>query len=68
MKKLGQGEMVSCGVDTVALRKCLVSGYFSQAARMLPDGSFVSIRDQLVYFSIELKATCPNSFYVQIVT
>ncbi|CAG8537231.1 15639_t:CDS:10, partial [Acaulospora morrowiae] len=38
----------SCGNDTVKIRKCLVSGYFSQAAKMMPDGSFRTIRDNVV--------------------
>ncbi|CAG8576913.1 4771_t:CDS:10 [Diversispora eburnea] len=39
----------SCGNDTVKIRKCLVSGYFSQAAKMMPDGSFRTIRDNVIY-------------------
>ncbi|CAG8532054.1 4999_t:CDS:10 [Paraglomus brasilianum] len=35
----------SCGNDTVKIRKCLVSGYFANAAKMMPDGSFRTIRD-----------------------
>ncbi|CAG8613199.1 5761_t:CDS:10, partial [Paraglomus occultum] len=35
----------SCGNDTVKIRKCLVSGYFANAAKMMPDGSFKTIRD-----------------------
>ncbi|CAG8637485.1 7426_t:CDS:2, partial [Dentiscutata heterogama] len=38
----------SCGNDTVKIRKCLISGYFSQAAKMMPDGSFRTIRDNVV--------------------
>ncbi|BEJ09885.1 hypothetical protein CcaverHIS641_0608000 [Cutaneotrichosporon cavernicola] len=37
--------LVSCGSDHVTLRKCLVSGYFKNAARMLPDGTFRSARE-----------------------
>ena len=38
----------SCGNDTVKIRKCLVSGYFANAAKMMPDGSFRTIRDNAV--------------------
>ncbi|CAG8812853.1 43026_t:CDS:10, partial [Gigaspora margarita] len=37
----------SCGNDTVKIRKCLISGYFSQAAKMMPDGSFRTVRDNV---------------------
>ncbi|RGB39678.1 P-loop containing nucleoside triphosphate hydrolase protein [Rhizophagus diaphanus] len=37
----------SCGNDTVKIRKCLVSGYFAQAAKMQSDGSFRSVRDNV---------------------
>ncbi|CAG8737937.1 5613_t:CDS:10 [Cetraspora pellucida] len=40
----------SCGNDTVKIRKCLISGYFSQAAKMMPDGSFRTIRDNVVLY------------------
>nr|ODN81255.1 ATP-dependent RNA helicase DDX35 [Cryptococcus depauperatus CBS 7841] len=35
----------SCEGDAVRLRKCLVSGYFKNAARMMPDGTFRSARE-----------------------
>ncbi|WVQ78187.1 hypothetical protein IAT38_000270 [Cryptococcus sp. DSM 104549] len=37
--------VVSCEGDAVRLRKCLVSGYFKNAARMMPDGTFRSARE-----------------------
>ncbi|CAG8652276.1 2731_t:CDS:10, partial [Ambispora leptoticha] len=37
----------SCGNDTVKIRKCLVSGYFANAAKMMPDGTFRTIRDNV---------------------
>ena len=37
----------SCGIDTASLRKCLVTGYFSQAAKLLPNGTYVTIRDNI---------------------
>lgn len=39
---------ISCEGDAVRLRKCLVSGYFKNAARMLPDGSYRSAREGAV--------------------
>ncbi|TPX31549.1 hypothetical protein SmJEL517_g05164 [Synchytrium microbalum] len=39
---------LSCQGDTVMLRKCLVSGYFSQAARLHVDGTFRTVRDDVV--------------------
>ncbi|KAL7422216.1 hypothetical protein Q5752_002862 [Cryptotrichosporon argae] len=40
--------VVSCEGDAVRLRKCLVSGYFKNAARMLPDGTYRSAREGAV--------------------
>ncbi|RSH91219.1 hypothetical protein EHS25_009518 [Saitozyma podzolica] len=37
--------VVSCEGDAVRLRKCLVSGYFKNAARMMPDGTYRSARE-----------------------
>ncbi len=34
----------SCGDDTVAIRKCLCSGYFANAAGRRPDGTYVQLR------------------------
>jgi ATP-dependent RNA helicase DDX35 len=36
---------ISCDGDAVRLRKCLVTGYFKNAARMLPDGTYKSARE-----------------------
>ncbi|KAJ3053474.1 hypothetical protein HK097_004188 [Rhizophlyctis rosea] len=44
LKRFGVG-LVSCGEDSVQLRKCIVSGYFSQAARLQMDGSYRTVRD-----------------------
>nr|CAG8469685.1 5942_t:CDS:10 [Entrophospora candida] len=42
----------SCGTgnkdNIVKIRKCLVSGYFANAAKMLPDGSFQTIRNNAI--------------------
>ncbi|OCF55267.1 ATP-dependent RNA helicase DDX35 [Kwoniella mangroviensis CBS 10435] len=37
--------MVSCEGDAKRLRKCLVTGYFKNAARMMPDGTYRSARE-----------------------
>ena len=47
-------QIESCGNDTVKIRKCLVSGYFAHAAKMQPDGSFRSVRDNVVRFLINI--------------
>jgi ATP-dependent RNA helicase DDX35 len=36
-------QMESSEQDTISLRKCLVAGFFSHAARLLPDGSYRSL-------------------------
>jgi len=36
--------MVSAEGDAERILKCLVSGFFANAARMLPDGSYASLR------------------------
>lgn len=38
----------SCQGDIVCLQKCLVSGFFGYAARMLPNGSYKSVREDAV--------------------
>eukprot|EP01031_Cornospumella_fuschlensis_P027321 gene27321-33006_t len=39
------GEILSsCGQDDKAVRRCLVSGFFSQAARLLADGKYHTLR------------------------
>lgn len=38
----------SCGDDNVALRKCIVTGFFANAARLQPDGSYRTVKDDRV--------------------
>lgn len=38
----------SCEGDAIRLRKCLTSGFFGFAARMQPDGSYRSVRENAV--------------------
>lgn len=38
----------SCEGDTVAIRRCLVSGYFKNAAKVQPDGSYTLLRENTV--------------------
>lgn len=35
---------VSCSSDTTAIRKCIIHGYFANAAQLQPDGSYATIR------------------------
>ncbi|KAJ3090493.1 hypothetical protein HK102_003523 [Quaeritorhiza haematococci] len=48
MKRFGIDVSASCGGDTVALRKCIVSGYFSHAAKLMPDGRYRTLKDGVV--------------------
>ncbi|GHJ87867.1 hypothetical protein NliqN6_4269 [Naganishia liquefaciens] len=38
-------KTVSCQGDSTRLRRCLVTGYFKNAARMMPDGTYRSVRE-----------------------
>ncbi|KEI40652.1 uncharacterized protein L969DRAFT_16014 [Mixia osmundae IAM 14324] len=38
--------IISCGEEESQIRKCLVSGYFKNAAKMQPDGTYQSLRDR----------------------
>ena len=38
----------SCEGDAVRVRKCLVSGYYRNAARWMPDGTYRSVRGNQV--------------------
>ncbi|KAI9593336.1 P-loop containing nucleoside triphosphate hydrolase protein [Syncephalis fuscata] len=42
--------IASCQGDTTAIRKCLTSGYFAHAARMQPDGSLRTLRDNATLY------------------
>jgi hypothetical protein len=37
----------SCGDDHVTVRKCLVSGYFSNAAKLSSSGDYVTVRGNI---------------------
>ncbi|KAI8843788.1 P-loop containing nucleoside triphosphate hydrolase protein [Chytriomyces cf. hyalinus JEL632] len=47
LKKFGV-DIRSCRGDTVAVRKAVVSGYFSQAAKLQPDGSYATLRERTI--------------------
>lgn len=36
--------IISCNGDEKKILKCLVSGYFANAARVTPDGSYITVR------------------------
>ena len=43
--------LVSCGLNHTAVRRCFVSGYFAQAARLNIDGaSYRTVRDAIPVF------------------
>ena len=48
LKRFGIDPNVSCGTDSIPIRKCIVSGFFKNAAKMLPDGSYTSVREGVV--------------------
>jgi ATP-dependent RNA helicase DDX35 len=37
-------RMVSCDNNTDTIRKCIIHGYFANAAQLQPDGSYRTIR------------------------
>ncbi|KAK0569682.1 hypothetical protein OC861_000642 [Tilletia horrida] len=48
LRRWGIDPNVSCEGDVGRLRRCLVSGYFKNAAKMQPDGSYRSVRENAV--------------------
>lgn len=57
-KYLCRGETLdSCGNDTIAIRKCIVSGYFANAAQLGNDGNYWTLKGRRVV------ALHPNSVY-----
>ena len=40
--------MSSCGEDTNAIRKCLVAGYFANAAQLASDGRYCTVKGKVV--------------------
>lgn len=42
--------IVSCGEDHTKIRRCLTSGYFRNAAKLMPDGTYRSVREGTVRF------------------
>jgi len=42
----------SCEGDIDRLRKCIVTGFFSQAAKLQMDGSYKTVRDDVVNINI----------------
>ncbi|UZJ54592.1 hypothetical protein CBS101457_003912 [Exobasidium rhododendri] len=40
----------SCQGDSVRLRRCLTTGYFGFAAKILPDGSYQSVRERAILY------------------
>ena len=43
-----QITMISSDGDAVNVRRCLTAGYFANAARAQPDGTYRTVRDQVV--------------------
>lgn len=40
--------LISCNGDEAAIRRCLVSGYFKNAAKFSPDGTYRLLRENVV--------------------
>ncbi|KAI9334709.1 putative ATP-dependent RNA helicase DHX35 [Obelidium mucronatum] len=40
----------SCRGDAIAVRKAIISGYFAQAAKLQPDGSYITLRERTVCY------------------
>ncbi|KAI8923135.1 P-loop containing nucleoside triphosphate hydrolase protein [Entophlyctis helioformis] len=45
LRRFGVSSLSSCGSDTTVLQKCIASGFFSQAAKLQPDGTYCTVRD-----------------------
>eukprot|EP00123_Amoebidium_parasiticum_P020541 comp5204_c0_seq1/m.1245 comp5204_c0_seq1/g.1245 ORF comp5204_c0_seq1/g.1245 comp5204_c0_seq1/m.1245 type:complete len:699 (-) comp5204_c0_seq1:13-2109(-) len=59
--------IVSCGKDDMAVRKCLVAGFFANAARLCADGSYVTLREGqrlAIHPSSVLYGTSPPAWVV----
>lgn len=57
----------SCGGDTTPIRRCLVSGYFKNAAKFAPDGTYTLLRENTrlhVHPSSVMFTRTPGSGYV----
>lgn len=67
-----QIPMKSCGEDMTVVRKCLVGGYFANAARAKADGSYVSVRDNVPLMihpsSVLFTRAPPCVLYHEVVT
>jgi ATP-dependent RNA helicase DDX35 len=53
---LGTSGIRSCGDDTIAIRKAVVSGFFSKAAQAVADGTFRCVRDRSLVLHIDPKS------------
>lgn len=45
LQQFGFDQFESCKTDLDSLLKCIVSGFFSQAAKLGPDGSYTNVRN-----------------------
>ncbi|GAA5876533.1 hypothetical protein JCM8547_009418 [Rhodosporidiobolus lusitaniae] len=60
--------LVSCGEDHAAIRRCLTSGYFRNAAVAQPDGSYRSVREGAILHvhpsSVYFTRNSPSSYII----
>ncbi|RKP19117.1 P-loop containing nucleoside triphosphate hydrolase protein [Rozella allomycis CSF55] len=61
----------TCEIDTIFIRKCLVCGFFANAAKAQPDGSYKSIKDGITLHihpnSVLFKRVPPFVIYHDVV-
>ncbi|GAA6026849.1 hypothetical protein JCM8097_005905 [Rhodosporidiobolus ruineniae] len=60
--------LVSCGEDHAAIRRCLTSGYFRNAAVAQPDGTYRSVREGAILHvhpsSVYFTRTAPSPYVI----
>ncbi|GAA6001099.1 hypothetical protein JCM10207_007412 [Rhodosporidiobolus poonsookiae] len=60
--------IISCGEDNTAIRRCLTSGYFRNAAVAQPDGTYKSVREGAVLHihpsSVYFTRNSPSPFVI----
>ncbi len=57
-----QLALSSCGDDEASVRRAFVAGFFSNAARLRPDGSYATLRDgrPVLFHPSPVPCRCPR--------
>jgi ATP-dependent RNA helicase DDX35 len=58
--------IVSCGEDHSKIRRCLTSGFFRNAARVMPDGTYRSVRENAVSLLVPVRSRAEADARAQI--